>query len=322
MTKTPYRVSMFGGGTDHPSWFKDHGGSVVSFSIDKFCLLSLDVLAKNEVYNYRVEYSKIEIVERILEIQHPAVRHAFNKYGRNFRLSLKHNGDLPARSGVGSSSAFAVGLIKALFILNNLQINALDLAEAAIEFEQAELQEVVGSQDQIACALGGINFIDFYGDKYWDAKSIKLSNKYKEDLESRMVLMYSGISRNSSDVSKSLLTGLSSKTQVLLRVQKLAVEFNDILSKELNLDLVTDLMLENWSLKKNSNPAAITIELEKFYEHARKNGALAGKILGAGGGGFFLFWVKQDFKEQFVSKMSPLQHVPFKISYEGCKQVL
>lgn len=322
VTKTPYRVSLFGGGTDHPAWFKNNGGSVVSFSIDKYCVLSLDVLGQNEIYNYRIEYSKIETVDKISKIQHPAVRCAFNKYGKNLRLSLIHKGDLPARSGVGSSSAFTVGLIKAMFALNELEIDASDLANKAIEFEQVELNEVVGSQDQIACALGGINFINFYGEKYWIAKSIELSEEYKADLESRMVLMYSGISRNSSDVSKSLLKNLESKSHILSRVQNLALQFNDILTKQLDLDLVTELMLENWSLKKKSNSEAINIQLENFYEHAQKNGALAGKILGAGGGGFFLFWVRQGFKEQFVNRMSPLQHVPFKISSEGCRQVL
>lgn len=313
---------MFGGGTDHPSWFKDYGGSVVSFSINKFCSISLEVLPINVDYNYRVEYSRVEVVKKLSEIQHPAVRQAFKKYGSNLRLDLRHYGDLPARSGVGSSSAFAVGVIKALYALKGSPINAWELAEEAIYFEQTELKEVVGSQDQIACALGGINFINFHGQKYWDAKAIILSDKYQTDLESRMVLMFSGIARNSSEISKSLLKNLKSKKQIMQRIQKLAIEFNEILLKEFDLDFVTELMLENWSLKKNSNPESITVEIENLYEHALKNGALAGKILGAGGGGFLLFWVKEGFKEQFVKNMAALQHIPFKISNDGCRQII
>ena len=322
ITRTPYRVSMFGGGTDHPKWFNDNGGSVVSFSINKYCYINLRELPPFFLHKFRVAYSKVEVTQTAEEILHPAVKVAFLKYANNLKLELHHHGDLPAQSGVGSSSAFAVGLIKSLYALNKLTINNVELAQEAINFEQKDLSENVGSQDQIACALGGVNFIEFGEKNSWRVNQINLENKYIKDLESRIVLIYTGISRISSDVSKELLNKIETKSKLMLRTKGLAEEFNQLLLNGGDLDQVAEMLNESWKIKKEINSHSVTPALEDFFQMAISKGAMAGKILGAGGGGFFLFWVKPDFKEKFIENMSTFVHVPIEIDFEGCTQVL
>ena len=174
ITQTPYRISMFGGGSDHPAWFHEQPGCVISFAIDKYCYISLRELPPYFQHKFRVVYSRVETVEAVDQIIHPAVREAFKKYGQGSKLELQHHGDLPSQSGVGSSSAFAVGIINAIQILHNRPLPPHELANQAIEFEQVDLKETVGSQDQIACALGGMNFIEFYKD-HWQSSPIDLS---------------------------------------------------------------------------------------------------------------------------------------------------
>jgi D-glycero-alpha-D-manno-heptose-7-phosphate kinase len=208
-----------------------------------------------------------------------------------------------------------------LYSLKNLEIEGPALANQAITFEQNDLKEIVGSQDQIACAMGGINFIEFTGDNFWVAKKIELSKEYLTDLESRMVLVYSGIGRISSNISKTLLENLDLKSNLMHRTRKLAIEFNDLLVNKENLDSVAELLKESWSLKKELNTNSIPIELENIYQFALSKGAQAGKILGAGGGGFFLFWLKPGSKEKFIKDMTPLVTVPFSITNQGCSRI-
>lgn len=280
---------MFGGGTDHPKWFSQNGGSVVSFSIDKYSYITLRELPQFFSHKFRVAYSKVETTDSAEQILHPAVREAFIKYASKFKLELHHHGDLPAQSGVGSSSAFAVGLIKSLYAINGKEIDNYRLAEEAINFEQKDLRETVGSQDQIACALGGINYIQFNSNSIWDVHSINLDSKYLKDIESRIVLIYSGISRFSSDISKGLLDKLETKSKLMNRTRFLADEFNELLLAKGDLGLVSEMLKESWSIKKDLNPFSITPELDNFYQTALLKGARAGKVLGAGGGGFFCF---------------------------------
>lgn len=322
ITRTPYRVSMFGGGTDHPKWFRENAGSVVSFSIDKYSYITLRELPPFFAHKFRVVYSKIETTSSAEEIRHPAVREAFLKYAGEFNLELHHHGDLPARSGVGSSSAFAVGLIKSLYALNDMIIDNCSLAEEAINFEQKILLETVGSQDQIACALGGLNYITFNSSDLWKVHVINLDSEYLKEFESRIVLIYSGVSRFSSDISKGLLNQLETKTKLMNRTKDLADEFNQLLMIQGDLGLVSEMLKESWSIKKDLNPFSITQELDDFYKSALIKGAKAGKVLGAGGGGFFLFWVDPEEKESFIKKMFPLVNVPISISFEGSTRIL
>jgi len=313
---------MFGGGTDHPKWFNENSGSVVSFSIDKYCYITLRELPPFFSHKFRVAYSKVETTNSAEQILHPAVRGAFLKYASGLKLELHHHGDLPAQSGVGSSSAFAVGLIKSLYAINGEDIDSYTLAEEAITFEQKDLLETVGSQDQIACAVGGINHIEFNAPNMWKINKINLDSDYIRDIESRIVLIYSGIPRFSSDISKGLLDRLELKSQLMNRIKDLANEFKKLLMTKGDLSLVSEMLKESWSIKKDLNPFSITPELDNFYQSALLKGARAGKVLGAGGGGFFLFWIDPENRASFIKKMAPLAYVPISISFEGSTRIL
>ena len=322
ITRTPYRVSLFGGGTDHPTWYRDNGGAVLSFAIDKFCYINIRELPPFFSHRYRVAYSKVEMTKQLDEILHPAVREGFRKYAPNVSLELHHHGDLPAQSGVGSSSAFAVGLIHSLLALRGETVTLENLADQAIELEQKDLLETVGSQDQIACAIGGMNLIEFGKGDRWTASPLHLSSDYLAEIENRIVLLFTGISRSSSDISKSLLENLQSKADLMNRTHELALECNNILRDNRDLSLIGPMLLESWELKKRMNPASVTSLLDDFLERALKAGAEGGKILGAGGGGFCLFWVNPNNHDFFIRQMSPAVHVPIRISLEGSTRIL
>jgi len=317
ITRTPYRVSLFGGGTDHPAWFRENGGEVVSLAIDKFCYLSTRVLPQFFDHRFRIVYSKIETPDNYLDIEHPAVRMGISKYAPSDFLEIQHHGDLPARSGVGSSSAFAVGLIHSLKLLNGCTPSQAELANDAIELEQVDLKENVGSQDQIACALGGINSISFHASGNWEASPIFLKDETISEIEERMVLVFSGVSRISSDISRNFLADLKSKTKALNRTIELASECKKILKTGANLDQLGEMFNESWGLKKAVNPDSVNSQLQDLWDRANKAGALGGKILGAGGGGFCMFWVKPGEREAFIAKLGPVVHVPAKVSFMG-----
>lgn len=322
ITKTPYRISLFGGGTDHPAWYRENGGEVISFAIDKYCYLTTRVLPPFFNHKYRIAYSKVETTNTINEIQHPAVREALRKYCPDLSLEIHHDGDLPARSGVGSSSAFAVGLIHSLLILKNKEISFEELANEAIHLEQIELNETVGSQDQIACAMGGLNYIRFGGGKEWDLEPVAISDLKKNEIENRTVLIYTGVHRSSSDVQANLLIDLNKKINTMKRTIELARECKDILLSNSNLDEIGEMLVESWSLKKAMNSHAITPDLEEIWYKSQRAGALGGKVLGAGGGGFCMFWVREGGREDFLEKFRFGTHVPIKISKEGSSCIL
>ena len=322
ITKTPYRVSLFGGGTDHPAWYREHGGEVISFAIDKYCYLSTRVLPPFFDHKYRIAYSKVEMTKTIDEIQHPAVRVAIRKYSPDLNLEIHHDGDLPARSGVGSSSAFAVGIIHSLSLLQNRVLTKSELANEAIHLEQIELHENVGSQDQIACALGGLNYITFGGESEWVNQPVLISDAMKREIEYRAVLIYTGVQRSSTDVQANLLINLNKKTKTMHRTVELARECKDVLARESDLDMVGEMLVESWSLKKAMNSHAITPELEYIWQKSQQAGALGGKVLGAGGGGFCMFWVRKGKREDFLQRFKIGTCVPIKISDEGSTCVL
>jgi D-glycero-alpha-D-manno-heptose-7-phosphate kinase len=295
---------------------------VLSFAIDKFCYINIRELPPFFNHRYRVAYSKVEMTQDIDEINHPAVREAFRKFTPNLSLELHHHGDLPAQSGVGSSSAFAVGLIHSLLALRGETVSLENLANQAIELEQKDLLETVGSQDQIACSLGDMNFIEFGKGDRWLATPLHLPASYSAEIEDRMVLLFTGISRSSSDVSKMLLENLESKASMMARTHELAVECSEIFRSEGDMSQIGPMLMESWELKKKMNPASVTPLLEEFLERALVAGALGGKILGAGGGGFCLFWVEPGERDTFIKKMSPAVYVPIRISPEGSTRIL
>ena len=308
---------MFGGGTDHPAWYKENGGEVISFAIDKYCYLTTRILPPFFDHRYRIAYSKVEHVKTYLEIQHPVVREGIRKFSPDLALEIHHDGDLPARSGVGSSSAFAVGLIHSLTTLQNQSFSNKEIADEAITLEQIDLNENVGSQDQIACALGGMNYIKFGQDPNWSATPIRVPSTYQSAIEDRIVLLYSGIHRSSSDVQANLLVNLDKKTKVMERTIELARECKLLFESGGDLDLIGEMLIESWFLKKQMNNHSVTPDLESLWDSSIKAGALGGKVLGAGGGGFCMFWVKEGGKDEFLNKLEYGLHVPVKISKEG-----
>ena len=322
ITRTPYRVSLFGGGTDHPNWYQKNGGAVLSFAIDKYSYINVRELPPFFDHNYRVAYSKVETGKDISDIKHPAVREGIKKFASTSNLELHHHGDLPARSGVGSSSAFAVGLIQALLALDGREVAPHELAQMAIDFEQITLGETVGSQDQIACAMGGINYIEFGPGDSWKTHKLDLSPNYLKQIEDRIVLLYSGIDRLSSDISKTLLENLESKSKIMNRTQELAKECREIFLQGGDLSAIGPMLIESWELKKEMNPAAVTPLLEDFFTRAKSAGADGGKILGAGGGGFCLFWVDPSKRASFINLMVPAVAVPIRISQEGSTRII
>ena len=322
ITRTPYRISLFGGGTDYPAWYKENGGEVISFAIDKYCYLTTRILPPFFDHKYRIAYSKVEMTKTIDEIQHKAVRGALRIYCPDLSLEIHHDGDLPARTGIGSSSAFAVGIIHSLSLLQQKTLSKLELADAAIHFEQVELNENVGSQDQIACAVGGLNYITFGGESNWAYEPLMISETRKKEVEERIVLVYTGVHRSSSDVQANLLVDLHKKGKTMFRTIDLARESKKVLVNGSDLDSIGEMLVESWSLKKAMNSKAITPILEEIWVNSQRAGALGGKVLGAGGGGFCMFWVKEGMREDFLRKLNFGIHVPIRISDEGSTCVL
>ena len=317
ITRTPYRVSLFGGGTDMPIWYKKNGGEVLSFSIDKYCYLSCRILPPFFDFNYRLVYSKVETCSDIEEIVHPAIREAIRHFSQSNRLEIQHHGDLPARSGVGSSSAFAVGLINALTILEGKEKTKMQLASEAIHLEQEVIGEIVGSQDQVACSIGGINHIEFGKIGDWTAHPFLLDKARIQEIESRCFLVFTGISRNSSDISTGLVKNIDFKADIMSRTQSLVAQAKQIFDLDDDLDGIGILLLEAWSLKRDANPLAATTHLEEFILKGLEAGALGAKVLGAGGGGFCLFWLKSNDRERFKREFNLGIEVPFKIDFTG-----
>jgi len=322
ITKTPYRISLFGGGTDHPLWYKKHGGEVISFAIDKYCYISTRILPPFFDHKYRIAYSKVETVNDFTKILHPVVREAIRKYSPDLSLEIHHDGDLPARSGIGSSSAFTVGLINSLLLLKEKVISSCELANEAIVLEQMDLKENVGSQDQIACALGGMNYIEFGGNSDWEATPITLESSFQETITNRIVMVYTGITRTSSDIQANLLIDLDKKFNTMQRTTELTRECRKIFEQRGDLDVIGEMLIESWSLKREMNNLAVTPALEDVWEKSISAGALGGKVLGAGGGGFCMFWVKEDGQEEFLSNFKMGTHVPVQISSTGSTCIL
>jgi len=293
-----------------------NGGQVISFTIDKYCYLSARELPPFFSHRYRVVYSKVETKLNVAEIEHPVIREGLLKFGPDFPLEIHHDGDLPARSGIGSSSAFAVGLIHTLLVLQKRPVNPGMLADEAIRLEREILQENVGVQDQIACAYGGLNHLAFENER-WEVTSLGIPRSYKEEIERRVVLLFTGIQRTSSDVQAGLLKDIKSKTKAINKTVDLARECRKLLEKRGDLDLIGEMLAEGWSVKREMNPLSTNPKLESIWKKSITAGSLGGKVLGAGGGGFFLFWVADGERDNFLKKLDFGTYVPIRIEERG-----
>ncbi len=323
ISKTPFRISFFGGGTDYPDWYHQHGGTVLAAGIDKYCYLSCRYLPPFFDHKYRIVYSNIENVKEISEIQHPSVR-AVLDYQQCYKgLEIHHDGDLPARSGLGSSSSFTVGLLHAISALKGNHISQEELARQAIHVEQQLIGEQVGSQDQITAALGGFNRIRFFQDGHFSAEPVILSNQRREELQDHLMLFFTGLQRNAPDIAKSKIENLNQRVDELTTMGAMVDEALAILSSEQrDIGEFGKLLDQSWQLKRTLSHKVSTPMIDELYHAAKQAGALGGKLLGAGGGGFFLLFVRPELQSRVREALSQLIHVPVRFDNGGSKIVL
>ncbi len=323
ISKTPFRISFFGGGTDFPAWFQKEKGAVLSTTIDKYCYISLRRLPPFFYHKHRIVYSEIELVEDIASIKHPSVRECFRSLNITEGLEVHYDGDLPSRSGLGSSSSFSVGLIHALKAYQGQMIDKKRLAELAILIERTILQEKGGLQDQIAVSHGGFNRIDFTDEGY-TLKPIVITPLVKKDLEQSLCLFFTGKSRLSDEIEKEKIQNLSDNKARLHLLYEMVQEGISLLSKkEFSAKEFGTLLDEAWRYKKTLASSVSNSHLNDIYAQAISEGAYGGKLLGAGGGGFFLFCVENYKRESFIEAMSKVMvHVPFKFETQGSHIIL
>ncbi|CCQ73091.1 kinase [Magnetospira sp. QH-2] len=323
LTRTPLRISFFGGGTDYPAWYREHGGAVLSTTIDKYCFISCRWLLPFFEHKYRIVWSHIETVNAIGEILHPAVRESLNMldFADKRGIEMHHQGDLPARTGMGSSSSFAVGLIKALHLLNGVDRDAPELSRQAIELEQNWLKDSVGSQDQVAAAHGGLNMIRFESDGRIVVDPVKISRERRDQLNDRLMLFYTGTSRLSSTVAREVITNLPQRSQNLRRMREMVDDARNLLEGSGDLDDFGRMLAETWKLKRGLAAPVSNDRIDNAYSLARGAGALGGKLLGAGAGGFILLYVPPERQREVSRAMEPFFPVPFRFETHGCTQI-
>lgn len=317
ITKTPFRMSFFGGGTDMEEFFSENGGAVISTTIDKYCYVTVRHLPRFFDYSTELAYAKIERVNDVNEIEHPAIRNAM-KFLDMHELRLTYEADLPARSGLGTSSSFAVGMLNAFYALKGKYAGKKKLADDAIYLERVLCEEAGGWQDQIAASFGGLNRINFNRDGY-EVKPIIISPERKEILNNNLLMFFTGFTRFSSDVQKTNnKTPSEEKKKVLQKMYAMVDEAEEILTdKTKNIDDFGKLLHKSWQLKRQTGNAISTSAIDLLYERGIKAGALGGKLLGAGGGGFLVFYVTPEKHEAVKKAMKDLLYIPFKFDNTG-----
>lgn len=324
ITRTPHRISFFGGATDFPQWYRQHGGAVLSTSIDRYCYISARFHnSLSPESRHRIVWSHIENVSTIDEILHPAVREALRwlSFGNDRGIEIHHQTDLRARAGIGSSSAFAVGLLHALYALQGRRLGQFELALKAIEFEQVVMGDKVGSQDQTAAACGGLNVIRFHQSGEIELEPLAISEERRREIASRLLLVYTGSSRLSSKLAASVISNLSDRASILAKMQAMVDVGRDILESG-DLDDFGRLLNESWVLKQQLSAGVSTPEIDRLYEIALKHGALGGKLLGAGGTGFMVFYVPEDRRARLREALARCPQVPFEFETQGTRLLL
>lgn len=317
ITRTPFRISFFGGGTDYPVWFENNGGAVLSTSINKYCYITCRYLPPFFEHKHRIIWSKIESVKEIEEIQHPAVNAALKFFNIQEGLEIHHDGDLPARTGLGSSSSFSVGLLHALHALKGKIISKRQLALEAIHLEQELLKENVGCQDQVITAFGGLNRIEFGGPQKITVNPISLNSERLNSFQDHLMLFFTGLSRYASEIAAEQIKNTSNKTAELTTMKGMVDEAIKILNGNGPLDDFGKLLDKSWKIKKTLSSQISNDHVDKIYDAALEAGALGGKLLGAGGGGFILFFVKPELQPKVREKLKNLLYVPFKFENLG-----
>jgi D-glycero-alpha-D-manno-heptose-7-phosphate kinase len=325
ITRTPFRLSLFGGGTDYPAWFREHGGAVFGAAINKYCYLTLRELPPFFEHRHRIVYSKVETVSRNEDIQHPAVRGILKHLQVNEGLEIHHDADLPARSGIGSSSSFTVGLLNALHALRGEMQVPKELGKEAIRVEQDVIGEDVGCQDQVWAAFGGLNRIDFKQDGDFSVTPIVLRPERRKELSRSLMLVFTGFSRFASHYARSQIENLGKRQTELKTMQAMVDSALEIVcSPKAPLAELGRLLHESWRMKRKLADGISNNEIDDIYEAGLSAGALGGKLLGAGGGGFMVFFVEpsNEARDAVRQRLSKLIHVNFDFESEGSKIVL
>ena len=318
ITKTPLRVSFFGGGTDYPTWYRTYGGAVLSTTIDKYGYITVRHLPPFFEHKNLIVWSKIEKVKHRDEIEHPSVRESMRYFGIEDGLGVHYDGDLPARTGLGSSSAFTVGFVNALLTLKGMDVTKQQLAEHAIHIEQNMLKENVGSQDQVAAAFGGLNKISFAANGAIVVTPMRMSPARAEELQRNLMLVFTGFERTASDVAREQVANTHEKTEELRAMHAMVDQAAAIITSDTHpLDDFGRLLDESWQIKQTLSSKITNGAIGDIYETARQAGAIGGKLLGAGGGGFLLLYVRPENQPKVREALKGFLHVPFRFDTTG-----
>ncbi|MDP3723070.1 MAG: kinase [Candidatus Omnitrophota bacterium] len=321
ISRTPFRVSFFGGGTDYPVWYREHGGAVLATTINKYCYITCRWLPPFFEHKSRIAYSTVETVASNSQIAHPAARGVLQFLQIEEGVEIHHDGDLPARTGLGSSSAFTVGLLHALYGLKGLMPSKLQLAREAIHVEQELLKEHVGSQDQVMAAFGGLNHVTFFNHDAFEVSPVIVAEERLALLQAHLMLLFTGLSRNASDIAAEQIQATRRKTKELARMQEMVGQAMEILKGTEDLCAFGQLLHEAWQLKRSLTDSISTSQIDDMYEAAHRSGAIGGKLLGAGGGGFLLLFVRPEEQAQVRESLGGLLHVPFRFERFGSRVI-
>lgn len=319
ITQTPFRMSFFGGGTDLPEFYREHGGAVLSTTFDKYCYVNVRHLPRFFDYSTELSYSRIERVTDVNQIQHPAVREAMKMLDMH-EIRLTYEADLPARSGLGTSSSFAVGMLSAFYALKGKYADKRKLADDAIYLERVLCNEAGGLQDQIAASFGGMNLIRFSAEGY-TVNPVIISPDRKKELNGNLMLFFTGFSRFSADIQKDTGKAVKDKTAELEEMLSLVDEAEHVLTSKTDLNEFGRMLDHTWRLKRGITSKISTDSIDELYRKALDAGALGGKLLGAGGGGFLLFYVEKDRQEAVRKALENLLYVPFAFENNGTRVI-
>mgnify|MGYP003394204716 CR=1 FL=1 len=323
ISRTPLRISFFGGGTDYPAWYENYGGgAVLSATINKYCYISCRYLPPFFDHKSKIVWSKIELVKNVDEIEHPAVKEVLKHLGMHEQgMEIHYNADLPARSGLGSSSAFTVGLLNALYALTGKTRDKQQLALEALYVEQKRIGESVGSQDQVAAAFGGLNKILFGGPEHVAVEPITVSMERMRELERYCMLFFTGLSRNAAEIAAVQIKNTPNKQVELMKMHAMVGQAADIVTGGHDLREFGSLLHESWQLKRGLTSVISNDHIDASYAKARHAGALGGKLLGAGGGGFILVFADPEKHVEIRKAMAGLLEIPFRFDHSGSQIV-
>lgn len=323
ITRTPFRISFFGGGTDYPVFYKEHGGAVLSTSINKYCYINCRYLPPFFEYVYRIRYSKREETKDISQIQHPTVRECLKLHKIDKGIEMVHTSDIPARSGVGSSSSFTVGFLNALYALQGKMTTKRSLAREAIHVEQNLVNESVGSQDQVVASFGGLNKIEFGGEREFFVSPMTISEEKKILLQDNLLLFFTGIPRTASEIASEQIKLTPQKIKELKEMQGFVGEACSILNdSKNNINDFGKLLHQSWMIKRELTDHISNVKIDEIYETALSAGAIGGKLCGAGGGGFILLFVPPENQQNVKEKLKGLLHVPFIFDSLGSQVIM